>query len=81
MDYPVASLVIVMKIFIHHNNSYFSCFGFIVQTNRHADRITYRVAQKTGPPYHCKYSVAWHLAKTELPSFIHIVQIDLSITQ
>ena len=72
----------------------------------------YRVAQKTGPPSHCKYSeipwpncveigeflqyymlntvinflfknfiVLWrHLAK-QLLSFIHILQIDLSITQ
>ena len=76
--------------------------------------LTYRVAQKTGPPAilsHCKYSensmtelhgnwwtsailyantvinflffiALWsHLAKTPLPSFIHTVQIDLSITQ
>jgi len=75
--------------------------------------VIYKVAQKTGPPSHCKYSeIPWpnwveigellqyymlntfinflfknfialwrHLAKTQLLSFIHIVQIDLSITQ
>ena len=64
VDYPCAKF----------GDFIFSRFGFIVRTNRHTESHRdcddrYRVAQKTGPPSHCKYS------EIPRPNCIEIVEL------